>query len=61
MEQVLKVKAYKVNKEMRETNQIRKFYAHDNLKQSFREFKLRVWEVFQYEDGSVIDIYWKGK
>lgn len=61
MEQVLKVKAYKVNKEMRETNQIRKFYAHDNLKQSFREFKLRVWEVFQYEDSSVIDIYWKGK
>ena len=32
MEQVLKVKAYKVNKEMRETNQIRMFYAHDNLK-----------------------------
>ena len=61
MEQVLKVKAYKVNKEMRETNQIRNFYAHDHLKQSFREFKLRVWEVFQYEDSSVIDIYWKGK
>lgn len=56
MEQVLKVKAYKVNKEMRETNQIRMFYAHDNLKQNFREFKLRVWEVFQYVDRSVIDI-----
>ena len=61
MEQVLKVKAYKVNKEMRETNQIRMFYLHDNLKQCFREFKSRVWEVFQYVDRSVIDIYWKGK
>ena len=61
MEQVVKVKAYKVNKEMRETNQIRMFYLHDNLKQSFREFKSRVWEVFQYVDRSVIDIYWKGK
>ena len=61
MEQVLKVKAYKVNKEMRETNQIRLFYLHDNLKQSFREFKSRVWEVFQYVDRSIIDIYWKGK
>lgn len=61
MEQVLKVKAYKVNKEMRETNQIRMFYLHDNLKQSFREFKSRVWEVFQYVDRSIIDIYWKGK
>ena len=61
MEKVLKVKAYKVNKEMRETNQIRMFYLHDNLKQSFREFKSRVWEVFQYVDRSVIDIYWKGK
>ena len=61
MEHVVKVKAYQVIKTMEQTNQIRIFYAHDHLKRSFKEFKLRVLELFGYLDNSNIEISWKGR
>ena len=48
MEEVLKVKAYKINRKTKETIQIRMFHIFGSRRYHFDQFESRVFAIFRH-------------
>ena len=60
MEEVLKVKAYKINRKTKETIQIRMFHIFRSRRYHFDQFESRVFAIFRHTCDNA-DICWKGR